>query len=76
MSYQPAPPVVGSFGLGDAYAPPPPVGVNGLFDSIVNAVTGGGNPVAAAAQSLAPAVSAAIGGQSAANPNQTWQKWQ
>jgi hypothetical protein len=52
------------------------VGVDGLFDSIVNAVTGGGNPVAAAAQSLAPAVSAAIGGQSAANPNQTWQKWQ
>ena len=55
-----------------------PIGIGGLFDNIVGAVTSiasGGDPVSAAA-SLVPAVSLSIGGQSAPGPKQTWKRWQ
>lgn len=38
MSYQPAPPVVGSFGLGSAYSSPPPVGVGSPYGDALSAV--------------------------------------
>ena len=38
MQYQPAPPVVGSFGVGDAYSPPPAVGVGSAYSDALAAV--------------------------------------
>ncbi len=36
--YQPAPPVVGSFGVGEAYSSPPPVGVGSPYGDALSAV--------------------------------------
>ena len=38
MQYQPAPPVVGSFGVGNAYSPPPAVGVGSAYSDALAAV--------------------------------------